>query len=140
MNGMRKELARRTAFIKAPINRMEILNAFENAEKIIAWTAVRLMQRKHDLRSMGINIHKSEEIDTSAQLPQTPDQSRQKANLEASAWRASQANISAQAETKKGSDGLANYTDLPPQRSQQAAEAYKAIEKPEQQVSVDAIV
>ena len=41
---------------------------------------------------------------------------------------------------KKGSDGLANYTDLPPQRSQQAAEAYKAIEKPEQQVSVDAIV
>ncbi|MEJ6597773.1 MAG: hypothetical protein QMC71_08625 [Gammaproteobacteria bacterium] len=83
---------------------------------------------------------RAEEIDTSAQLPQTPDQSRQKANLEASAWRASQANISAQAETKKGSDGLANYTDLPPQRSQQAAEAYKAIEKPEQQVSVDAIV
>jgi hypothetical protein len=76
---------------------------------------------------------RAEEIDTSAQLPQ-------KANLEASAWRASQANISAQAETKKGSDGLANYTDLPPQRSQQAAEAYKAIEKPEQQVSVDAIV
>ena len=84
---------------------------------------------------------RAEEIDTSAQLPQTPDQSRQKANLEASAWRASQANISALGvETKKGSDGLANYTALPPQRSQQAAEAYKAIEKPEQQVSVDAIV
>ena len=29
---------------------------------------------------------RAEEIDTSAQLPQTPDQSRQKANLEASAW------------------------------------------------------
>ena len=80
------------------------------------------------------------EIETSAQLPQTPGQSREQANLELSAWRASQAYISAQAETKKGSDGLTNYTDLPPQRSQQAADAYKAIEKPEQQVSVDAIV
>ena len=83
---------------------------------------------------------RAEEIDTSAHLPEPPDQSRQKANLEASAWRASQAKINTQAETEKGSDGLANYTDLPPQRSQQAAEAYKAIEKPEQKVSVDAIV
>ena len=83
---------------------------------------------------------RAEEIDTPAQLPQTPDQSRQKANLEASAWRASQANINAQAEAKKGSDGLESYTDLPPQRSHQAAEAYKAIEKPEERVSIDAIV
>ena len=62
---MRKKLARRTAVTKAPTNRMEILNAFENAEETIAWTAVRIMQRWQDLRSMGINIHKSEETDTS---------------------------------------------------------------------------
>ena len=71
---------------------------------------------------------------------EAPDQARQKANLEASNWRASQLTICAKAESAKGSDGLANYTDLPTQRTQQATAAYKAMEKPEQRASVDAIV
>ena len=85
---------------------------------------------------------KAEEINESAPRPEAPDQSRQKANLEASTWRASHLNIStnAEAQTAKGSDGLESYTDLPPQRTQQAAAAYKAMEKPEQRVSVDAMV
>jgi len=85
---------------------------------------------------------KAEEINESAPRPEAPDQSRQKANLETSTWRANQLNISAKAEAEaaKGSDGLENYTDLPPQRTQQAAAAYKAMEKPEQRVSVDAMV
>ena len=77
----------------------------------------------------------AEEVSTSAPPPEPPDQSRQKANLEAAAWRASQSNLSA-----KGSDGLNSYTDMPTQRRQQAAAAYTAIEKPEQRASVDAIV
>tara|TARA_B110000503_G_scaffold31305_1_gene50573 strand:- start:3701 stop:4045 length:345 start_codon:yes stop_codon:yes gene_type:complete len=83
---------------------------------------------------------KAEEVSTSAPLPEPPDQSRQKANLEASAWRASQANLSAKADMAQGSDGLDCYTDVPSQRSQQATAAYTAIEKPEQRASVDAIV
>jgi hypothetical protein len=82
---------------------------------------------------------KAEEVTTSAPLPEPPDQSRQKANLEASTWRASQLTLSAKAEAK-GSDGLNSYTDMPTQRSQQAAAAYSAMEKPEQRASVDAIV
>ena len=82
----------------------------------------------------------AEEVTTSAPLPASPDQSRQKANLAAAAWRTSQANISAKADMAQGSDGLDGYTDIPTQRSQQAAAAYTAIEKPEQRASVDAIV
>ena len=82
----------------------------------------------------------AEEVSTSAPPPEPPDQSRQKANLEAAAWRASQSNLSTKAETAKGSDGLNSYTDMPTQRSQQATAAYTAIEKPEQRASVDAIV
>jgi hypothetical protein len=83
---------------------------------------------------------KAEEIIQLAPDAEAPDQARQKANLEASNWRASQLTISAKAETAKGSDGLANYTDVPTQRTQQATAAYKAMEKPEQRASVDAIV
>jgi hypothetical protein len=82
----------------------------------------------------------AEEVTNSAPPQESPDQSRQKANLEASSWRASQLTLSAKAETAKGSDGLTCYTDMPTQRSQQAAAAYTAIEKPEQRASVDAIV
>jgi hypothetical protein len=82
----------------------------------------------------------AEEVSTSAPPPEPPDQSRQKANLETAAWRASQLNLSAKEETAKGSDGLNSYTDMPSQRSQQATAAYTAIEKPEQRASVDAIV
>ena len=83
---------------------------------------------------------KAEEVTELARRPEAPDQSRQKANLEASTWRASQLTINAKEETTKGSDGLSSYTDLPTQRTQQAAAAYKAMEKPEQRASVDAIV
>jgi UDP-N-acetylmuramoylalanine-D-glutamate ligase len=98
---------------------------------------------------------KAEEANQLARRPEAPDQSRQKANLEASNWRTIHLSVSvkaeaakaamanaetANAETARGSDGLANYTDLPNKRTQQAAAAYKAMEKPEQRASVDAIV
>ncbi|MFQ3211510.1 hypothetical protein ABXT70_10275 [Candidatus Njordibacter sp. Uisw_039] len=83
---------------------------------------------------------KAEEVTESAPRSEAPDQSRQKANLEASSWRTSQLTISAKAEPAKGSDGLNSYTDIPIQRTQQAAAAYQAMEKPEQRASVDAIV
>jgi len=95
---------------------------------------------------------KAEEVNQLARRPEAPDQSRQKANLEASNWRTIHLSVNAKAETakaeaakaeetaSKGSDGLSNYTDLPNQRTQQAAAAYKAMEKPEQRASVDAIV
>ena len=88
---------------------------------------------------------KAEEVTESAPRSEAPDQSRQKANLEESSWRAIRLSISAKTETAntetaKGSDGLTNYTDLPNKRTQQAAAAYEAMEKPEQRASVDAIV
>lgn len=83
---------------------------------------------------------KAEEVDRSAQSLQSPDETRQKANLEAAAWKANQSGLSAKAEMTKGCDGLDKYTDVPRQRSQQAAAAYEAVEKPEQKVSVDALV
>ena len=100
---------------------------------------------------------KAEEVNQLARRPEAPDQSRQKANLEASNWRTIHLSVNAKAEAakaetakaeaakaeetaSKGSDGLSNYTDLPNQRTQQAAAAYKAMEKPEQRASVDAIV
>jgi hypothetical protein len=93
---------------------------------------------------------KAEEANQLARRPEAPDQSRQKANLEASNWRTIHLSVSvkaeaakaaiAKAETARGSDGLSNYTDLPNKRTQQAAAAYKAMEKPEQRASVDAIV
>ena len=83
---------------------------------------------------------KAEEVTQLAPRPEAPDQSRQKANLEESSWRAIRLSISAKTETAKGSDGLTNYTDLPNKRTQQAAAAYEAMEKPEQRASVDAIV
>ena len=43
IRAMRKKLATRAAIIQAPINRIEPLKAFENAEKAIAWTAIRIM-------------------------------------------------------------------------------------------------
>jgi hypothetical protein len=82
----------------------------------------------------------AEEIIQLAPGAEAPDQARQKANLEASNWRANQLTISAKTESAKGSDGLANYTDLPMQRTQQADAAYKAMEQPEQRAFVDAIV
>jgi hypothetical protein len=93
---------------------------------------------------------KAEEVTQLAPRPEAPDQSRQKANLEASNWRTIHLSVSVKAEaakaetanadTARGSDGLSNYTDLPNKRTQQAAAAYKAMEKPEQRASVDAIV
>lgn len=93
---------------------------------------------------------KAEEVAQLARRPEAPDQSRQKANLEASNWRTVHMSVSAKAEASKaetaksenakGSDGLANYTDLPNNRTLQAAAAYKAMEKPEQRASVDAVV
>ncbi|MBT3435998.1 MAG: hypothetical protein HOH02_11590 [Oceanospirillaceae bacterium] len=78
---------------------------------------------------------KPPEVAQPAPRSEAPDQSKQKANLEASGWRASQHAIAA-----KGRDGLDNYTDAPNQRLEQASAAYKAIEKQEQRASVDAIV
>ncbi len=86
---------------------------------------------------------KAPEVAQPAPRPEAPDQSKQKANLEASGWRASQHAIAAaanMAERSKGCDGLDNYTDAPNQRLEQASAAYKAIEKQEQRASVDAIV
>jgi hypothetical protein len=88
---------------------------------------------------------KAEEVTQLAPRPEAPDQSRQKANLEESSWRAIRLSISAKTETAntetaKGCDGLTNYTDLPNKRTQQAAAAYEAMENPEQRASVDAIV
>jgi len=78
---------------------------------------------------------KAQQVAQPAPRPEAPDQSKQKANLEAAGWRASQHAIAT-----KGRDGLDNYTDAPNQRLEHASAAYKAIEKQEQRVSVDAIV
>lgn len=68
-----------------------------------------------------------------------PDDSQQKANLEASLRKLTQS-LHQQSDMEQGQDGLDKYTDLPNKRAQQALAAYEAVEKPAAKVSVDALI
>jgi len=69
----------------------------------------------------------------------SPDESKQKANLESSLWQAAQRSCQNQG-MEQGADNLDKFSDQPSQRAKQALAAYEAIQRPEQKVSLDALI
>ena len=68
-----------------------------------------------------------------------PDDSKQKANLESSLWQAAQRSSQNQG-MEQGLDDLDKFTDTPSKRATQGIAAYEAMQKPEQKVSLDALI
>lgn len=85
------------------------------------------------------NFPQPEPAQAMAPRQASPDESQQKANLEANLRRLKQ-QLNQRSDMEQGRDGLVKYTDQPSKRAQQAMAAYAAVEKPAQKVSVDALI
>ncbi len=69
----------------------------------------------------------------------SPDESKQKANVDSSLWQAAQHSSQSQG-IAQDQGGVSNDSGIANQRSQQAIAAYEATQKPAEKVGLDALI